>query len=24
MTTKQQLTEALKQNFGFDNFKGTQ
>jgi len=24
MTTKQQFTEALKQNFGFDNFKGTQ
>ncbi len=24
MTTKQQLTEALKENFGFDNFKGNQ
>ncbi len=24
MTTKQQLTEALKLNFGFDNFKGNQ
>ena len=24
MTTKQQLTEALKENFGFDNFEGNQ
>ena len=24
MTTKQQLSEALKKNFGFDKFKGNQ
>ena len=24
MTTKQQLSEALKRNFGFDKFKGNQ